>query len=278
VPAAPVVPEPDPVLGTSTRATPVSGTVLVGEGSRLHELRTREILPIGSTVDTSDGRVKLEFETAPGADRQTFGRLMFAEFYDGSFAVDQGKGDSLVTLDLDDEGVASTRAVGARAAKSKKALRLWGKAHGRFRTRGRNGAATVRGTQWLTSERTNGTLFRVVEGVVQVREFATDRLVTLRAGEEFLAKPACVSRRAFRIRLRVAPSLIRDVVVTVRGKRVKVRRGSRLTAPIDLRGAPGGKVNVRIRVRTADGRVLTGARTYRTCLNDVRVPQNPPEL
>jgi hypothetical protein len=136
----------------------------------------------------------------------------------------------------------------------------------------------VRGTQWLTSERTNGTLFRVVEGVVQVREFASGRLVTLHAGEEFLARPACASRRSFQIRLRLDPTQVRSVLVLVRGKRVKVRRGSRLTAPIDLRGAPEGPVKVKIRVRTFDGRVLTGTRTYRTCENAVRVPQNPPEL
>lgn len=277
-PAAPPEPEPEPVLGTTARATAVSGSVLVGQGSRLHELHGHEILPVGSTIDASDGHVKLELETLPGPDRDLYGHFMFAEFYDGAFTVNQSRSASLADLDLLDDGVASTRALAARPSASKKALRLWGKAHGRFRTRGRNGAATVRGTQWLTSERTTGTLFRVVEGVVEVREFATGRVVTLHAGEEFLAKPACVSRRAFRIRLRVDPSLISHVVVTVRGKRVKVRRGSRLTAPVDLRGAPGGKVNVRIRVRTADGRVLAGERTYRTCVNDVRIPPAPPEL
>lgn len=279
---AAAVPEPDPVLGQTARATAVAGDVLVGTGSNLRELRGREIIPVGSTVDTSDGRVKLEFESAPGADRRTFGRFMEGQFFDGAFKIEQSTSSSLVNLELLDEiSKPRLRAVGANAAaaKKKKSVRMWGSGKGRFRTTGKNGAATVRGTRWLTSERADGTLFRVAEGVVRVREFSSKRLVTLRAGEEFLARPACVSRRAFQIRLRVpAGDSIRSAVVTVRGKPVRVRRGSRLTAPVDLRGAPEGPVTVRIRVRTTDGRVLTGTRRYITCTSERRVPENPPEL
>ena len=97
----------------------------------------------------------------------------------------------------------------------------------------------MRGTQWLTEERDNGTLFRVREGVVEVRAFATGERIVLHAGESYLAKPACVSRRSFRIRLRTPPrSLVERAIVTVNGKRVKVRHGKRLTAPINLRGRP----------------------------------------
>lgn len=272
------IPEPEPVLGQSARATAVSGTVLVGEGQDLHTLRGREIVPVGSTVDATDGHVKLELESAPGPDRQKYGRLMDGEFFDGAFTIGQRATSSLVDLKLLDESGLTLRSL-ARASARKKGLRVWGKARGRFRTSGRNGAATVRGTEWLTSEQQLGTLFRVREGVVEVREFATGRVVTLHAGEEFLAKPACVSRRAFRIRLRVAPgAVVRSAIVIVRGKRVAVRRGSRLTAPIDLRGAPAGRVRVRIRIRTADGRVVTGTRTYSTCATTTEVPDNPPPV
>ncbi|HWI09186.1 MAG TPA: hypothetical protein VNT54_16915, partial [Solirubrobacteraceae bacterium] len=272
------VPEPEPELGRTARATPVSGVVLVGKGNNLRALRGREIVPVGSTLDATDGRVKLELESAPGADRARFGRLMDGEFYDGAFTIAQRTSESLVDLRLLDESGLSPRSF-KRAKAKKRGLRVWGKARGRFRTSGRNGAATVRGTEWLTSEQALGTLFRVKEGVVQVREFASGRTVTLRAGQEFLAKPACASRRAFRIRLRVAPgATVRSALVIVRGKRVAVRRGRRLTAPIDLRGAPAGVVRVRIRIRTADGRVVTGTRTYRTCRTTRNVPRDPPPL
>ena len=272
------VAEPEPELGRTARATPVDGVVLVGKGNDLHTLRDREIVPIGSTVDATGGRVKLELESAPGPDRAKYGRFMDGEFYDGAFTVVQRTTSSLVDLKLLDESGLSARSF-TRAATKKRGLRVWGKARGRFRTSGRNGAATVRATEWLTSEQALGTLFRVREGVIQVREFATGRTVTLRAGQEFLAKPACVSRRAFRIRLRVAPgATVRSAVVVVRGERVAVRRGRRLTAPIDLRGAPAGVIRVYIRITTADGRVVTGMRSYRTCRNTVDIPREPPPL
>jgi hypothetical protein len=65
---------------------------------------------------------------------------------------------------------------------------LWGNAKGRFRTHGRYGAATVRGTLWLTVDRCDGTLVQVSRGVVQVRDFAKHRTVTVRAGQQYLAR------------------------------------------------------------------------------------------
>jgi hypothetical protein len=58
---------------------------------------------------------------------------------------------------------------------------------------------------------------------------------------------------------------VRRVAVMVNGKTVRVRRGVRLTAPVDLRGVPKGVVSVRITVQTAAGQRITGTRTYRTC-------------
>ena len=76
----------------------------------------------------------------------------------------------------------------------------------------------------------------------------------------------CVSRRAFRIRLRKRSGIpYRSATVSVNGRRVKVVKGKRLTAPVDLRGLPAGRVVVRVSVMLADGTRLTGKRTYRTC-------------
>ena len=81
------------------------------------------------------------------------------------------------------------------------------------------------------------------------------------------ASKSCVSRRYFTIRIR-APrgAVLRTVKVTARGKKVRVRRrGSRLMAVLDMRGAPRGTVKVRIVARTKTGRRLTGTRTYHLC-------------
>lgn len=72
----------------------------------------------------------------------------------------------------------------------------------------------------------------------------------------------CVSRRRFRIRL---PRGARSARVVVGGRPVKVARGRRLTAPVDLRGRPGGRVTVRIRMTLRSGRTVTRVRDYRTC-------------
>ena len=57
---------------------------------------------------------------------------------------------------------------------------------------------------------------------------------------------ACVSRRKFRIRVKRGD--YRQVDVHVNGKRVKVVRGMRNTATVDLRGLPKGRFKVKIAV------------------------------
>jgi hypothetical protein len=59
---------------------------------------------------------------------------------------------------------------------------------GSFSTRGKYSAATVRGTQWETIDRCDGTLTRVERGVVLVRSFVTRKLITLHAGQSYLAQ------------------------------------------------------------------------------------------
>jgi ferric-dicitrate binding protein FerR (iron transport regulator) len=66
--------------------------------------------------------------------------------------------------------------------------RLFGRAHGRFRTRGRNSTATVRGTQWSVADRCDGTLTTVKQGTVRVRDLRLKRTLTLRSGQSYLAR------------------------------------------------------------------------------------------
>ena len=78
----------------------------------------------------------------------------------------------------------------------------------------------------------------------------------------------CRSRRNFLIRLNRAPrgDRVRSARVTLDGKRVKLIRGKRLPARIDLRGRRKGSVRVVATVRTVRGRVLRSARTHHTCV------------
>ena len=94
------------------------------------------------------------------------------------------------------EGRGASRAAGARAAANGRSAaqsirrRLRASARGRFRTRGRHSAATVRGTVWLTADRCDGTLTpgdpRPSGGA---RLPAARGRSSLRAGKSYLAQP-----------------------------------------------------------------------------------------
>jgi plastocyanin len=85
------------------------------------------------------------------------------------------------------------------------------------------------------------------------------------------AAPTCTSQRRFTIRLRGLQRVrVRSARAELAGKQIPVRREiidgrRRHTAVIDLRGLPKGIYTAAITVTTAAGRVLRGARTYRTC-------------
>ena len=66
--------------------------------------------------------------------------------------------------------------------------RVRASAKGRFRTRGRYSAATVRGTIWTTTDRCDGTLTKVTRGRVAVRDIRRKRTIALRAGKRYLAR------------------------------------------------------------------------------------------
>jgi hypothetical protein len=74
------------------------------------------------------------------------------------------------------------------SALSRRAIRrLRANAKGRYRTRGRHSAATVRGTKWAMEDRCDGTLTKVKRGKVVVRDFRLNKTVVVTAGKSYLA-------------------------------------------------------------------------------------------
>jgi hypothetical protein len=67
--------------------------------------------------------------------------------------------------------------------------------HGRFATKGRYSAATVRGTKWDTADRCDGTLTKVLSGTVSVTDFTTAQTITLTAGHSYLARAGAAKQR-----------------------------------------------------------------------------------
>ena len=78
--------------------------------------------------------------------------------------------------------------IAAKKRSKKRVRRLFGDGKGAFRTRGRNAAATVRGTRWGVQDRCDGTLVAVQRGRVEVRDFVKRKTVIVRAGKTYLAR------------------------------------------------------------------------------------------
>ena len=77
----------------------------------------------------------------------------------------------------------------SKKKKRKPPRRLWGSdSKGKFRTRGGNSVATVRGTAWYVEDRCDGTLTRVSKGSVSVYDRGRHRTVVVRAGHSYLAR------------------------------------------------------------------------------------------
>ncbi|MEA2424442.1 MAG: tripartite motif-containing protein 71 [Thermoleophilaceae bacterium] len=178
----------DPVLGKSATVRVVKGTVLVKpRGLKTFQKVTgTDEIPIGSTVDTVKGTVRLTTAKNLKGSTQT------GDFYSGLFLLQQqAKVGAVTDLRLSGGlfgGCGKLPKGGASAAKGPKAVRkLWGKATGAFRTTGRYSAATVRGTTWLVQDRCDGTLTRVTSGVVSVRDFVRRKTITVRKGKSYFA-------------------------------------------------------------------------------------------
>ena len=199
---------PPPVAGKSVVARVTSGTVFIklpagkrirrGKGkksafasaSRFRRYKGKANIPVGSTIDTRKGRIAI----TAAADLK--GATQDATFYAGIFQIKQKRSTKPVT---DAELVTSRRACSSksgRASASKKRLgRLWASGKGRFRTKTRYSAASVRGTTWLTEERCDGTFTKVSRGRVAVRDKRLGKTILLTAGQSYLARAQRASNR-----------------------------------------------------------------------------------
>jgi virginiamycin B lyase len=181
---------PTPQLGRTVVVHPAKGTVRVRRPGRgFEKLEEGESIPVGSLVDTRRGSVRLSTATDDDGHTQT------GVFSGGVFSIDQGR-NGMTDLYLRGGSFArcgrSLKAVASAVDRKRRPVRaLWGRDRsGKFRTHGRDSVATVRGTNWLTQDRCDGTLTVVKSGAVSVRERRTRRIVTVRAGGRHLARRA----------------------------------------------------------------------------------------
>jgi hypothetical protein len=189
-PVAPVETSPGPALGSSVGLDARGGTVTVRRpGTRAPVVLTAgSVVPMNSVIDATAGTVALT-SVLPSGKTQT------GRFRGGAFQVRQAKKGY---IDLYLRGKSCPRHTKARTANAsvtatasrRKGRRLFGSDHGgRFRTHGRHSQATVRGTRWMVEDRCEGTLTRVSEGAVVVKDFGKSKRVLVKAGHSYLARP-----------------------------------------------------------------------------------------
>jgi hypothetical protein len=198
-PPPPPAPLPPPVRGQFVNAVPEAGTVLVklppGAGAKAQAAASGFVplaslgghLPVGSTLDTRKGTVLLTSATTPTGGTQE------GHFNGGLFNIGQGRKSALTTLSMTGGGLnactklprgGSPKVVGAASRRRT----LFGNVRGRFQTRGRNSAATVRGTQWTMTDTCSGTLTKVTTGSVLVRDFTLRKTIVVKKGHSYFAR------------------------------------------------------------------------------------------
>jgi DNA-binding beta-propeller fold protein YncE len=192
-----------PSLGKSFNVS-ATGLVLVKLHGKFVPLTELRQIPAGTVVNALRGTLKLT-TTAPEPAKKsktkkrrvktqtaTFGGAVFKVTQDRSGA---SKGIATVSL-LEGafKGAPSFASCKARqgkasaAAVSKKVLQLLhASGHGKFRTKGRYAAATVRGTIWTTADRCDGTLVHSIRDSVTVNDLVRHKTVIVRAGHSYLA-------------------------------------------------------------------------------------------
>jgi uncharacterized delta-60 repeat protein len=174
-------PPPQPVLGKQGVAKPLRGIVRYRLPGTRRFLRLVELtaIPNGTEIDARKGRLLITVL------HDASGQLDGARFYGGRFVFSQGQGktpittltltggsfkDCMLTAEGSAPAMISSVKGGTGTRSTRRVRKLWGSGRGRFRTRGRYGAATVRGTKWLTLDRCDGTKLRVVHGKVSVQD------------------------------------------------------------------------------------------------------------
>jgi hypothetical protein len=195
-PAPPRTVLPPPVQGKLVNAVPEQGKVFVklppGKGGAkaaagfVPLATVGRQLPVGSTLDTTKGTVRLT------SARNSRGATQVGHFGKGLFSFGQTKKNPLTTLSMTGGGLGACsrlpRGGSPKATAARKRKRsLFSRVKGRFRTRGRNSTATVRGTTWTMTDTCKGTRTTVRTGSVRVLDFGLRKNKIVRAGHSYLA-------------------------------------------------------------------------------------------
>jgi hypothetical protein len=181
-PNPPRPPDPD-AQGAQLEPAQTDVTVKQAGTDEYATLQAGTPVPVGSMVDTTAGTVRLISQTADNTTQDVVLR-------GAKFEIRQAKdGSGITEFVLKGEDFSTCGRAQSAATKKRKPRRsLWASDRGgKFRTRGLNSVATVRGTTWRVTDTCAGTTTTVYAGSVVVREARSGRSYVVRKGQQHLA-------------------------------------------------------------------------------------------
>jgi hypothetical protein len=196
-------------LGRSFNITPVSGIVLLLLHGQLVPVTQVTQIPQGTVIDALHGTIQVitaaggghpahDAAAKKGKGKKGAGKTQSGTFGGGVFKIKQAH-NGLATLSLVEGAFAGAPSfatckahkageASAAALSSKTLQLLHASAKGKFATKGRFAAATVRGTKWGIADRCDGTRIRDITDSVAVTDFVRHKTIILHAGQSYLAK------------------------------------------------------------------------------------------
>jgi hypothetical protein len=194
---------PQPRVGGGSNAIPANGSdeYELPHTHRFLPLSSSVRLPNGTVIDASGGTVQL-------TSSEPHGQTQSVTAWGGEFKItNKHNGATVLTVNGtwggSDSGSDSTKARLSAHKKKKKKItgNLWAKGHGNMSTKGSYGSAAVVGTEWLTRNLKNGTLFKVTknhldsqDSITVTVDYPKRHTVTLHPGQSLLA-PAPVTTK-----------------------------------------------------------------------------------
>ena len=182
---------PPPKLGVSANLTLISGTVSVetpGSHTFTRLTGSRQV-PLGTSVDTRHGRVRVTTANAHNQLQQT-------TFYAGEFKLTQSHagvvlasllGGSFSVCPTATERAHQASAASAHAAANHVVRELWATGQGSYSTKGNYASGAAQNTTWLTEDLCAGTLIKVTSKRVVVSDLVKHVHKTVTSGHSYLA-------------------------------------------------------------------------------------------
>ena len=198
-----------PALGKTFNVSVVSGVVLIEFNGVFIPITELRQIPANTVINALHGTLNLTtaLPAVQARDAAAKGKKKKAKTQSGTFGgaifkitqATKGAGKGLATLAIVEgafKGAPSyatckkAKAGDATAAalSSKTLQLLHASAKGKFATKGKYSAATVRGTKWSIADRCDGTLTHDITHSVAVSDFVRHKTIILHAGQSYLAK------------------------------------------------------------------------------------------